>query len=65
MADTSFFQLRIDSEVLSKIKELAEEDGRSINKEIEYILKKYISEHSNTNVLPSKPQPIDRSQLGI
>lgn len=59
------YQLRIDVNVINKIKEFAEEDGRSLNKEIEYILKQYISEHSNTNIKPSKPQPIDRSQLGI
>ena len=37
------YQLRIDSEVINKIKEFAEEDGRSLNKEIEYILKQYIN----------------------
>ena len=42
MSDTTCFQLRIDSLLMEQIKELAEDDGRSINKEIEYILKQYL-----------------------
>nr|DAN00836.1 MAG TPA: antitoxin [Caudoviricetes sp.] len=43
MSDITAYQLRIDSQIMEQIKKLADEDGRSINKEIEYILKKYIS----------------------
>lgn len=35
------FSLRIDKQVLENIRTFAEEDGRSLNKEIEYILKQY------------------------
>lgn len=43
MSSITAFQLRIDSQVMEQVKKLADEDGRSVNKEIEYILKKYIS----------------------
>ena len=43
MSDITAYQLRRDSQIMEQIKKLADEDGRSINKEIEYILKKYIS----------------------
>ena len=35
------YTLRIDEQVLDNIRVFAEEDGRSLNKEIEYILKQY------------------------
>lgn len=35
------YTLRIDKQVLENIRIFAEEDGRSLNKEIEYILKQY------------------------
>lgn len=35
------YTLRIDMNVLDNIRVFAEEDGRSLNKEIEYILRQY------------------------
>lgn len=35
------FSLRIDETVLNNIRTFAEQDGRSLNKEIEYILRQY------------------------
>lgn len=35
------FSLRIDETILNNIRTLAEQDGRSLNKEIEYILRQY------------------------
>ena len=35
------YTLRIDMTVLNNIRTLAEQDGRSLNKEIEYILRQY------------------------
>lgn len=35
------YTLRIDKHILNNIRTFAEEDGRSLNKEIEYILKQY------------------------
>ena len=36
------YTLRIDPSVLDNIRVFAEQDGRSLNKEIEYILRQYI-----------------------
>lgn len=35
------YTLRIDTTVLNNIRVFAEQDGRSLNKEIEYILRQY------------------------
>ena len=35
------YTLRIDKQILENVRIFAEEDGRSLNKEIEYILKQY------------------------
>ena len=35
------YTLRIDTQILDNIRVFADEDGRSLNKEIEYILKQY------------------------
>ena len=37
------YPLKIDKEVIDNIRTLAEKDGRSLNKEIEYILNKKLS----------------------
>ena len=39
------FNLRISEELNDKLIEIAEKEGRSKNKQIEYILKKYIEEY--------------------
>lgn len=36
------YPLRIDKELMNEVKALAEKDARSVNKEIEFILKAYI-----------------------
>lgn len=43
--ETVNFNLRISEEINDKIVKIAKEEGRSKNKEIEYILKKYIEEY--------------------
>lgn len=43
------YPLRIDETVFEKIRFIAIEDGRSINKEIEFILKKYVDEFESGN----------------
>lgn len=40
------FTLRIPKEILDKVRVLAEMNGRSLNKEIEMILKDYIKKNS-------------------
>jgi hypothetical protein len=39
------FSLRVDEELLEKIKDIAKSNKRSTNKEIEFILEKYIKEN--------------------
>lgn len=39
------FTLRIPAQLLDKMREIAEENGRSLNREIEQLLKKHVSEH--------------------
>ena len=35
------YPLRLEDEVMEKMKQIAKENGRSVNKEIEFALKKY------------------------
>lgn len=43
------YTLRIPQEYLSKIRYIAEENGRSANKEIELLIKQRIREYEETN----------------
>lgn len=43
------FNLRIDEDLNEKIIKLAEKEGRSKNKQIEYILKQYINNYEENN----------------
>lgn len=42
MAQANPYPVRIDKELMEKIKELAKENGRSVNKEIEFALNLYV-----------------------
>ena len=39
------YPLRIDKEIIEKAKVIAKENGRSLNKEIEYLLRNHISQY--------------------
>ena len=43
--NTVFFNLRIDDTLNEKLIKIAEEEGRSKNKQIEYILKEYVKNY--------------------
>ncbi len=43
------FNLRIDETLNEKIIKIAEKEGRSKNKQIEYILKKYVDNYEENN----------------
>lgn len=43
------FTLRIDENIMEKIKAIAEEEGRTANKQIEKILKIYVEEYEQKN----------------
>lgn len=53
MAQANPYPLRVDEKVMAKIKQLAKENGRSVNKEIEFALRQYIMSHDPQN-LPAK-----------
>lgn len=46
---TVFFNLRIDDELNDDLIKIAEEEGRSKNKQIEYILKQYVKRYKAEN----------------
>ncbi len=46
-SDLPKFTLRIPRELLESLREVAQEHGRSVNKEIEFIIKKYLEETNN------------------
>ena len=46
---TVFFNLRIDETLNDKLAGIAAEEGRSKNKQIEYILKEYVKKYEQSN----------------
>lgn len=46
---TVFFNLRIDESLNNRLMEIAAEEGRSKNKQIEYILKEYVRNYEREN----------------
>lgn len=47
--NTVFFNLRIDEALNDKLIKLAADEGRSKNKQIEYILKEYVKKYEKIN----------------
>lgn len=43
------FTFRVDSETLSKLRFIADNNFRTINKELEMLVKKYISDYESNN----------------
>ena len=43
MKQANPYPLRVEAETLNKIKDIAKQEGRSLNKQIEYILKQYLN----------------------
>lgn len=54
-AQSNPYPLRIDKSIMDKIKFIAKENGRSVNKEIEFALKKYKDEYEKANGTISLP----------
>lgn len=46
---TVFFNLRIDEALNDQLVKIANEEGRSKNKQIEYILKEYVKRYEQSN----------------
>ena len=45
----SQYIMRIDSEYFSKLKQLSKNESRSINKQLEFIIKEYITKYEKEN----------------
>lgn len=43
------YPLRINKDLMNKFKVIASENGRSVNKEIEFIIKRVVSEYETKN----------------
>ncbi len=57
---TVFFNLRIDETLNEKLIKISEEEGRSKNKQIEYILKQYVKQYEQSNGTVSANQSNSR-----
>lgn len=44
---SSAYPLRLDMELMDKVKKLADEHERSFNKQVEFILKQYVKEYED------------------
>jgi len=47
--ETTNFMLRISDELNEKLIKIAEKEGRSKNKQIEYILRNYVEQYESSN----------------
>ncbi|AXI27293.1 Arc family DNA-binding protein [Gemella sp. ND 6198] len=47
MAEIYQYPLKIDKELIDKLREIAKENGRSLNKEIEFIIRQYLKEQNS------------------
>ncbi len=56
---TVFFNLRFDEKLNDELAAIAIEEGRSKNKQIEYILKEYVKGYLRENSLPVKEKDTD------
>lgn len=45
----SSYPLRLDEEIMEKIKILSEQNSRSLNKQLEFIVKNYLNDYEKTN----------------
>lgn len=50
------YPLRIDEELMESIRKIAELNSRSVNKEIEYIIKKRIEEYKKLEILKDEKE---------
>lgn len=49
MAKIYQYPLKIDEDVMSELRKIAELEGRSINKQIEYIIRQYLLAYAQDN----------------
>ncbi len=60
------YPLRIDEELMEKLKFIANENSRSVNREIEFAIKKLVKEYEEENNIDiSKVLEKDKDKLGV
>ena len=60
------YPLRIDEELMEKLKYIANENSRSVNREIEFAIKKLVKEYEEEkNIDISKILEKDKDKLGV
>ncbi len=60
------YPLRIDEELMEKLKYIANENSRSVNREIEFAIKKLVKEYEEENNIDiSKILEKDKDKLGV
>lgn len=60
------YPLRIDEELMEKLKYIANENSRSVNREIEFAIKKLVKEYEEENKIDiSKVLEKDKDKLGV
>ena len=60
------YPLRIDEDLMEKLKFIANENSRSVNREIEFAIKKLVKEYEEeNNVDISKVLEKDKDKLGV
>lgn len=55
MAQANPYPLRVDKTIMDKFKIVASENGRSVNKEIEFLMKRAVAEYEKMNGVISLP----------
>lgn len=60
------YPLRIDEELMEKLKYIANENSRSVNREIEFAIKKLVKEYEEENNIDiSKVLEKNKDKLGV
>lgn len=60
------YPLRIDEELMEKLKFIANENSRSVNREIEFAIKKLVKEYEEENNIDiSKVLEKNKDKLGV
>lgn len=60
------YPLRIDEDLMEKLKFIANENSRSVNREIEFAIKKLVKEYEEENNIDiSKVLEKDKDKLGV
>ncbi len=56
------FLLRIDCELWNQVETRAADDLRSINAEVEWLLREALRGHDDSGMMPSRPEPRDAEE---